>query len=50
MEKLEDSFDGTFSDNIRTPAYKNQFTTKKHKMVINVCGIAILIQTPNMQW
>lgn len=49
MDKLQDSFDGTFSDNIRAPAYKNQFTTKKHKMVINVSGILILIQTHNMQ-
>lgn len=38
MQKLEDSFDGTFTDNIRSSSYKNQFNNKKNKMVINVSG------------
>lgn len=40
MQKLEDSFDGTFQENIRGAAYKNQFSSKKHKMIINVSGNA----------
>lgn len=40
MQKIDDSFDGTFTDNIKSNAYKSQFTNKKHKIVINVSGIA----------
>jgi hypothetical protein len=50
MQKLEDSFDGTFSDNIRSAAYKNQFGTKKHKMIINVSGKGFPMQKRNTQW
>lgn len=38
MQKLEDSFDGSFQENIRSAAYKTQFSSKKHKMIINVSG------------
>lgn len=50
MDKLEESFDGSFSDNIRSAAYKNQFTSKKHKMVINVACIPTLTQKLSTQW
>jgi hypothetical protein len=49
MDREEDSFDGSFPDNIRSPAYKAQWGNKKHKLVINVSGTPLLIQTPNMQ-
>ncbi len=39
MQKIDESFDGTFTDNIKSNAYKSQFTNKKHKVVINVSGI-----------
>ena len=38
MQKTEESFDGTFTDNIRSATYKNQYANKKHKMIINVAG------------
>ena len=38
MQKQEESFDGTFTDNIRSAAYKNQFNNKKNKIAINVSG------------
>jgi tubulin polyglutamylase TTLL6/13 len=38
MEKQEESFDGSFTDNIRSPGYKAQWANKKHKLVINVSG------------
>ena len=50
MDKQEESFDGSFSDNIRSAAYKNQFSTKKHKMVINVAGTLQLTQKPSTPW
>lgn len=50
MERQEDSFDGSFPDNIRSPAYKAQWANKKNKLVINVSGIIALIQTRSTQW
>lgn len=35
---MDDSFDGTFTDNIKSNAYKAQFTNKKGKVIINVSG------------
>jgi hypothetical protein len=49
MLTLEESFDGTFADNIKSTNYKSQFATKKHKIVINVSGTVYFIQKPNMQ-
>ena len=48
MQKLEESFDGTFTDNIRSGAYKSQSNTKKHKMVVNVSGNSLPLQRPRM--
>lgn len=36
MQKIDDSFDGTFNENIRSNTYKTQNATKKNKLVINV--------------
>jgi hypothetical protein len=36
MQKLEDSFDGTFNENIRSNTYKAQNANKKNKVIINV--------------
>jgi len=47
MDKLEDSFDGSFSDNIRSAAYKSQLGNKKHKLVINVACTLLAMQKPN---
>ena len=49
MDKQEDSFDGTFQDNIRSPAYKAQMGTKKNKLVINVSGIFEVMQIHSTQ-
>lgn len=38
MQKLEESFDGTFTDNIKSNAYKAQYANKKNTIVINVSG------------
>ena len=50
MEQVEDSFDGTFGDNIRSPAYKATHNPKKNKIVINVGGNYPERQIPSMQW
>ena len=50
MQKVEDSFDGTFQENIRSAIYKNQFSTKKNKMIINVNGILSTIKKLSTQW
>ena len=49
MNKQDDSFDGTFTDNIRSATYKNQFTSKKHKMIINVSCTHSVTKKLNMQ-
>ena len=50
MERQEDSFDGTFTDNIRSPAYKAHWASKKNKLVINVSGKASSMQTRSTRW
>ena len=50
MQKTEDSFDGTFHENIRSAVYKNQFSTKKNKIIINVNGSSSIIKKLSMQW
>ena len=50
MDKQENSFDGTFQDNIRSPAYKAQMGGKKNKLVINVSGIFEVMQIHSTQW
>lgn len=49
MDKQEDSFDGTFQDNIRSPAYKAQMASKKNKVIINVSGTCEAMQTRSTQ-
>lgn len=49
MQKIDDSFDGTFTDNIKSNAYKSQFANKRNTIVINVSGNNIFIQKLNMQ-
>lgn len=39
MNKLDESFDGTFTDNIKSNAYKAQFANKKNTVNINVVGM-----------
>jgi repressor of nif and glnA expression len=36
---MDDSFDGTFNDNIKSNAYKSQFSNKRNAIIINVSGI-----------
>lgn len=48
MQKIDDSFDGTFTDNIKSNAYKTQFANKRNTIVINVSGNSLLTQKPNM--
>lgn len=43
MQKLDESFDGTFTDNIRSNAYKAQFANRRNTVVINVSGIVFSI-------
>jgi len=44
MQKIDESFDGTFTENIKSNAYKAQFNNKKNIIIINVsCNIHILI-------
>jgi hypothetical protein len=50
MDQQEDSFDGTFTDNIKSPAYKNQFSSKKGRVVMNVSGKAWATQRRSTQW
>lgn len=38
MQKIDESFDGTFTENIKSNAYKSQFANKKNNIVINVSG------------
>lgn len=41
MDKLEESFDGTFTENIRSQAYKSQASSRKNRLVVNVAGTYI---------
>lgn len=41
MQKIDESFDGTFSENIKSNAYKSQFSNKKNSIVVNVSGITL---------
>lgn len=50
MEQLEDSFDGTFPDNIRSPAYKATHNPKKNRIVLNVAGTPRPTQTLSTPW
>lgn len=43
MQKIDDSFDGTFTDNIKSNSYKAQFANKKNTVNINVVCIIILL-------
>lgn len=43
MNKLDESFDGTFTDNIKSNVYKAQFANKKNTININVVGLSLLI-------
>jgi hypothetical protein len=44
MQKIDESFDGTFTENVKSNAYKAQFNNKKNTIIINVsCNIYILI-------
>jgi hypothetical protein len=43
MQKIDDSFDGTFTENIKSNAYKSQFANKKNTIVVNVSGMPFFL-------